>query len=143
MTRSARHATVAAVISALAIGAGVSAAAAASATTTSPQAIVAQHDLTTATAGCSGGSPAKSATITIRNFTFLQCPDTVKPGEKITVHNDDGVTHTLTATSPAGAFNTGNIPSGKSRTFKAPKKAGKYHYECAIHPFMLGTLIVS
>lgn len=92
---------------------------------------------------CNGGSAGKSTTIDISNFTFLTCPDTVSPGATITVHNEDSVTHTLTSTSPAGAFNTGEIAGGSTKSFKAPTKPGTYDYDCTIHPFMLGTLIVS
>lgn len=93
--------------------------------------------------GClQGSSPASSNTITISNFTFLQCPDTVSPGATITVNNKDVATHTLTATSPAGAFNTGDIAPGGTKTFTAPTKAGKYYYICQIHTYMTGVLIV-
>jgi plastocyanin len=93
--------------------------------------------------GCSGGAPASSDTISISNFTFLQCPDTVKPGATITVDNKDSVTHTLTAINPAGKFNTGDIAPGTTKTFTAPSAAGTYYFDCTIHPFMLGVLIVS
>ncbi|MGH9129973.1 MAG: cupredoxin domain-containing protein [Acidimicrobiales bacterium] len=95
------------------------------------------------TKGCSGGSPATSQSIMIKGFTFLQCPDTVSPGSTVTVHNVDAVTHTFTAINPSGAFNTGDIAGGATKTFKAPTKAGTYYYDCTIHPFMLGALVVS
>lgn len=70
----------------------------------------------------------------------------MSPGATITVDNSTActpATHTLTATSPSGAFDTGDITPGSSKTFKAPTKPGTYHYICSIHPYMTGTLIVS
>jgi plastocyanin len=82
-----------------------------------------------------------SVTITIQNFTFKPSHVTVKPGETIKVVNKDGVTHTLT--SLTNKFNTGDIGSGKTKSFTAPKKAGHYPYHCEIHQFMTGTVTVS
>lgn len=85
-----------------------------------------------------------SATIVIHNYAFQPAKDTVKPGETITVKNEDSTTHTLTATGASqGAFNTGDITAGSSKTFTAPTRPGTYHYVCLIHTFMTGTLVVS
>jgi len=65
---------------------------------------------------------------------------TVGPGATVSVTNDDAVTHTLTAMQ--GQFNTGNIAPGHTKTFHAPEKKGTYHYLCAIHQFMTGTIVV-
>ena len=107
-------------------------------------------------AACSsGGSTASSSTqtgsgssagggghaITIKNFAFSPSSTTVAPGTVVTVTNDDSVTHTLT--SKAGAFDTGDIQAGQSKTFTAPSKAGSYPYICTIHQYMTGTLTVS
>lgn len=86
------------------------------------------------------GAQERTATITIHNFAFQPAHDTVAAGEKVTVVNKDSVTHTLTSTT--GAFNTGDIGPGASKTFTAPSKAGTYDYRCNIHQFMTGTLIV-
>ena len=80
-----------------------------------------------------------AATITIRNFQFTG-DLTVKTGTTVTVHNADSTTHTLTATG--GAFNTGQIPSGTSAHFVAPKP-GKYPFHCNIHNYMTATLTVT
>ncbi len=93
--------------------------------------------------GCNGGKPASSDTIDISNFAFEQCPDTVSPGATITVHNMDTVTHTLTDLKSASIFNTGDISPGATKTFTAPTTPGTYYYDCTIHPFMLGALVVS
>ena len=96
----------------------------------------------TTTPGASG--TATGTTITIKNYQFHPASLTVKPGATITVHNEDSVTHTLTAVAPHKAiFDTGDIPSGSTKTFKAPSAAGTYSYICSIHPFMTGALTVS
>ena len=88
----------------------------------------------------SGSSGASSDHITISNFMFSPMTDTVAPGATISVTNTDPVTHTLSATG--GAFNTGEIASHHTKTFKAPTKSGSYHYICDIHQYMMGTIEV-
>lgn len=99
-----------------------------------------------------GGSPAAGGgassstgatthqTVTIKNFSFHPANFTVEPGARITVKNDDSVTHTFTADD--GKFNTGDIGPGTSKTVTAPKSSGEYPYMCQIHQFMTGTLTV-
>lgn len=101
--------------------------------------------------GGGGGSPSSSSartpssssstTITISNYMFSPMTDTVKPGATISVTNEDGVAHTLTANN--GAFNTGNIGPHQTKMFKAPTKPGTYSYICSIHQYMTGTIKVS
>lgn len=87
--------------------------------------------------------PSASATIVIKNFAFMPSSLTVSPGETVTVKNEDTAIHTVTAVNPHnGAFDTGNIQTGSSKTFKAPTAPGSYPYICTIHQFMHGTLIV-
>jgi len=106
--------------------------------------------------GCSSKSPSTSSLIRstnqnvtpsgsqvkviIKNFAFNPSEFSVYPGELIVVHNQDSVTHTMTAVS--GIFNTGDIAPGQTKSFRAPFKPGIYSYYCVIHPFMTGTLIV-
>jgi plastocyanin len=109
-------------------------------------------------AGCSSGSGSSAAsspttastattavapdTIIIKNFAFVPASLTVAPGTKVTVTNQDTVTHTVTATG-AKAFDTGDITPGSTVTFTAPAAAGSYPYICSIHTYMQGTLTVS
>ncbi|MBC3839967.1 hypothetical protein GXW82_06480 [Streptacidiphilus sp. 4-A2] len=90
----------------------------------------------------SAASSAGAGRITIHNFAFSPAALTVKPGEKVTVVNQDSTTHTLTATG-AKAFDTGDISPGATTSFTAPGTAGSYPYICTIHQFMHGTLTVS
>ncbi|MGA5822899.1 cupredoxin domain-containing protein [Kitasatospora sp. NPDC094028] len=101
----------------------------------------------------SAGSPAAGATasalapsstgalqVTIKNFAFAPASLTVKPGQTVTVVNQDSTAHTLTASDKS--FDTGTIAPGASATFTAPQQTGAHPYICTIHPFMHGTLIV-
>lgn len=109
--------------------------------------------LVLASCGSSSGSPGAARagasadsgtadTIVITNFMFQPASLTVSPGALVHVRNEDSVTHTLTDKADPGLFNTGDIPPGQTRTFKAPGTAGSYPYICAIHQFMSGTLVV-
>ena len=95
-------------------------------------------------AACGGATSAVSTpadTIVIRNFGFQPAELRVAPGATVTVHNEDGSTHTVSA--DGGQFETANIGPGQTVAFKAPSVAGHYSYHCAIHQFMQGTLTVS
>ncbi|WP_245599795.1 cupredoxin domain-containing protein [Embleya scabrispora] len=85
---------------------------------------------------------ADVSTITIQNFAFAPTMLTVKPGTTVTVVNQDSVAHTVTALKDQ-AFDTGTIDGGTTTTtFVAPNTPGTYDYQCTIHPFMKGTLVV-
>jgi plastocyanin len=86
------------------------------------------------------GTTSTSITITISNFIFAPMTLKVAPGATIKVENKDMVVHSVDAND--GQFNTGNIFPGKTKSFKAPRKPGKYHYFCAVHIFMMGTIVV-
>lgn len=97
----------------------------------------------TATATATGTSSAAADTIVIKNFSFGPATLTVAPGAKVTVTNEDSVTHTLTSTASPHAFDTGDVAPGSTVTFTAPSAAGSYAYICTIHTYMHGTLTVS
>jgi plastocyanin len=78
--------------------------------------------------------------ITISNYIFAPMVLRVAPGATIKVINGDNVVHSVDDNS--GLFNTGNIFPGKTKSFKAPKKPGRYHYFCAVHTFMKATIVV-
>ena len=92
----------------------------------------------TSTAAAGSGAAGGSGTaITIKDFTFTT-PASVSPGATVTVHNMDGLAHTVTA--DGGDFDS-PAPAGNS-TFTAPTKPGSYPFHCTIHPEMHGTLVV-
>ncbi len=90
-------------------------------------------------AAAQGGSPASSATITIKGFAY-GAPVQVKPGQKIAVHNSDAEAHTVTADSSSG-FNVTAPPSG-TVTLTAPSRPGTYAFHCMFHGNMHGSLRV-
>jgi plastocyanin len=90
-------------------------------------------------------SGSASVMITIDNFAFSPAHVTVAPHERILVHNEDPVTHTLTAipgSTPFGNFNSGNVGAGQTKSVTAPSSSGTYQYYCAIHNFMTGSITV-
>jgi plastocyanin len=52
--------------------------------------------------------------------------------------NNDSAAHTSTADD--GAWSSGSIAAGGTFTATFPT-AGTFHYHCAIHPGMIGTVI--
>lgn len=87
-------------------------------------------------ASAQSGARSGSA-IAIRNFQFSPNPIVVTVGKPVTVTNDDGTVHTLTASDKS--FDTGNIEGGKSAQLTITKP-GRYRYVCEIHNYMTGTI---
>ena len=96
-------------------------------------------DDSTATTAAGTTGADSGATIVIEDFSF-DGPATVEAGTTITVENQDGVTHTWTASD--GTFDSGNISGGGSfqATLDTP---GEYDYTCTIHPDMQGSITVT
>lgn len=82
---------------------------------------------------------AKATSIKIANYAYQPATLTAKVGTKVTVTNSDQTAHTLTARS--GAFDSGTVNAGKSKTFVLTKP-GQYTYYCQFHAFMTGTIKV-
>ncbi|MGI8760537.1 MAG: cupredoxin domain-containing protein [Jatrophihabitantaceae bacterium] len=94
-----------------------------------------------AVGGSSSGSSASTGavTITIKNYSYT-VPASVQPGAKITVHNEDGVSHTVTADS--GAKFDVTVPGSGTAMLTAPSQPGSYKFHCNFHGNMHGTLVV-
>ena len=77
--------------------------------------------------------------IVIENFTFQPATLTVKAGTKVTWVNKDEEPHTATASDKS--FNSKTLDNGDRFTteFNTP---GTYSYYCALHPRMIGKVIV-
>lgn len=85
-------------------------------------------------------APASNGnSVAVANFAFSPASLTVKVGTKVTWTNNDSVTHTVTENQ--GAFDSGQLPPGKSFSFTFTK-AGTYSYHCNIHPSMTATIVV-
>lgn len=78
-------------------------------------------------------------TVVMYNMAFGSSTLTVLKGTTVTWQNTDGVPHT--ATSDTGAWDSGNIPPGgsKSVTFNT---VGTFPYHCTVHPMMTATIVV-
>jgi amicyanin len=85
--------------------------------------------------------PPSAIHVTIRNFAFEPAKMTIPAGKTVEWTNEDAVPHTATATSPAKAFDSGNLNQGQSFSFTFAK-AGTYDYYCIYHPYMKGTIVV-
>ncbi len=90
--------------------------------------------------GAEAAQVAAPATITISDFSF-EVSGSVQPGQTITVINNDGVPHTVTAAD--GSFDTGTLAAGQSVQLVVPDTAGAHPFFCAIHPSMTGNLNVA
>jgi amicyanin len=87
----------------------------------------------------SAAIPALSPGIEIRNFSFATPALTVPAGTTVTWTNRDEEPHTVT--SAERVFASPGLDAGEtfSFTFTTP---GTYHYYCALHPHMTGTVVV-
>ena len=103
-------------------------------------------------AGCSTSAPPPSTPpaassrpapggphITISALNYGD-PLQVRPGERVTVINEDDVAHTVTS-KIKGKFDARVAAHGWA-TFTAPTEPAEYQFFCIYHPAMLGTLIV-
>lgn len=81
------------------------------------------------------------ARIVIDNFTFDPPTLTVPAGTEVTWINRDDVPHTATSSTKPRHFDSGALDSDErfSHVFNAP---GVYDYFCAVHPKMIGQIIV-
>jgi plastocyanin len=79
--------------------------------------------------------------VAIDNFSFHPARLTVPVGTKVTWINRDDVPHTATDTARPRAFSSGALDTDDTFThvFTA---AGVYKYFCAVHPNMIGEIIV-
>ena len=81
----------------------------------------------------------KTAKVKVYMYSFMPANLTVRVGTRITFTNHDQTAHTATALN--GAFGTGTINPGQSKTIVV-KRAGTFAYHCLFHAFMTGTIKV-
>ena len=81
----------------------------------------------------------EGAKVSIVNFAFTPAEITIAPGESVTWSNDDGAPHGLEYHD--GVPGTDLLLPGASfsRQFDRP---GTYDYNCSVHPYMTGRVIV-
>ena len=86
-----------------------------------------------------GHARAETVTVTIANFTFEPAELTVAAGTTVTFRNDDDIPHLVVASD--GSFRSKALDTGDSYSFNFTK-AGEYGYFCALHPHMVGKVVV-
>jgi plastocyanin len=107
-----------------------------------------------APAAAPAGSPGTPLTI-LEGSSIQGSPSydpaalTVKKGDKITVTNKDTLPHTVTSgagpTDPNSAkqFDTSILEAGATADIETTNiNPGEYPFHCAVHPYMLGKLVV-
>ena len=79
--------------------------------------------------------------VVIDNFTFNPPTLTVPAGTKVTWVNRDDVPHTATSTTKPRSFDSGTLDTDQqfAHVFTKP---GTYDYFCAVHPKMIGRIVV-
>jgi plastocyanin len=77
--------------------------------------------------------------VSIKNFAYAPPSLTVSKGTTVKFTNDDTTEHTATASG--GAFDTGSIETGKTKSVTLDD-SGTFSYVCTFHPFMHGTVTV-
>ena len=85
-------------------------------------------------------TPAKEgAKVSIANFAFAPAEITIAPGESVTWTNDDGAPHGLEFNDGAPGTDLLLPKASFSRRFDRP---GTYDYNCSVHPYMTGRVVV-
>ena len=91
-------------------------------------------------------APAPSHTVTIAiaevngPYSFYPSQVTIQPNQVIVWRNDDSVTHHVVLDD--GSIETGTLAPGTSSQ-PLTITAGNRSYHCAIHPTMVGTVVVN
>ncbi len=93
----------------------------------------------TATSGSPSPGPSAAPTVTISSFEFV-VPPSVRPGEQVTVVNQDREAHTVTL--DRGAVRLTVLP-GDTAVFTAPAGVGPHALTCDLHAGMDAVLVVA
>lgn len=85
--------------------------------------------------------PAGALVVVIRDNFFEPADLTIQEGETVLWQNEGTRKHTVSATSPTGTFESGELNPGQ-RYFKTFTTPGTHRYQCSIHPAMQGSITV-
>ncbi len=88
-----------------------------------------------------GARAAEAAQVTIDNFTFSPARLSVAAGARVTWINRDDIPHTVTSRDEPRVLRSPPLDTGDAYAVTL-EKPGEYHYFCALHPHMQGTVIV-
>ena len=87
------------------------------------------------------GTPASGVTqVAIQNYAYQPAIIQVSAGTTVTWTNQDAVAHTVTFRNAPEHSSLMQQGQTYRYTFATP---GTYHYDCAVHPYMVGTVIVT
>ena len=78
--------------------------------------------------------------VTIQNFAFNSALITVKKGDTVVWTNKDPMLHTVTGNNGGPSSPNMGTNGTYSYTFNT---AGTFGYHCAVHPSMMGTVVVN
>ena len=92
-----------------------------------------------AASSLSNAAPPDTTQIVIKDFMFGPNSLTVKAGSSVTWVNKDDEPHSVV--SDTGLFRSGAVDTNETFSYKFDKP-GTYHFTCAIHPRMVGTIVV-
>ncbi|WP_241834623.1 cupredoxin domain-containing protein [Pseudofrankia asymbiotica] len=106
---------------------------------TTPMSMPSMSGMATGTAPA--GSPVSATSVAIQNFAFSPATITVKVGTTVTWTNQDSDPHTVTS-KDGGGLDSPTLDKGATYQYTFTK-AGQYAYLCTIHPFMVGTVVVT
>jgi len=81
----------------------------------------------------------EGAKVSIANFEFTPAEVTIAPGESVTWTNDDGAPHGLEYND--GVKGTDLLLPGASFSRRFDR-TGTYDYNCSVHPYMTGRVVV-
>ena len=81
----------------------------------------------------------KATKVSIVNFQFTPAEVTIAPGESVTWVNDDGAPHGLEYHDGSSGKDLLLTGASYNRRFDQP---GTYDYNCSVHPYMMGRVIV-
>ncbi|HET7034903.1 MAG TPA: cupredoxin domain-containing protein [Thermomicrobiaceae bacterium] len=96
----------------------------------------------TPSAVATSSSPATGEVqVQIVNFAFEPATITIKPGTTVVWTNTSPTQHTTTSRQPANVWDSGIMEPGAVFRFTF-QQAGEFDYWCALHPDMLGKVIV-
>jgi plastocyanin len=84
-------------------------------------------------------APPARPLVSITGFSFQPATLETDAGATVRWENQDGAAHTVTSSD--GTFDSGRLSSGDSFEFTFGT-AGTFAYACAIHPSMVGTVVV-
>jgi plastocyanin len=88
-----------------------------------------------------GDGMVRVVIVKIGNFTFEPATVTVSAGTQIKWINQDDVPHTVTGTDAGSPLHSPAMDSDETYSIVA-STTGTFKYFCAIHPHMVGTVVV-